>query len=78
MTLSRNGSVVNSGKGSAVLGDPSQAVAWLAYCLGRYGVTLDAGDIVLSGALSAAVPAQPGDVFACDYGPHGMLSARFE
>ncbi len=50
MTLSRNGSVVNSGKGAAVLGDPAQAVAWLAYCLDRYGVTLEAGDIVLSGA----------------------------
>lgn len=78
MTLSRNDSVVNSGKGAAVLGDPAQAVAWLAYCLDRYGVTLEAGDIVLSGALSAAVPAQPGDRFACDYGPFGVLSVQFE
>lgn len=78
MTLSRNDSVVNSGKGAAVLGDPAQAVAWLAYCLDRYGVTLEAGDIVLSGALSAAVPAQPGDRFACDYGPLGVLSVQFE
>ncbi len=78
MKLSREGELINSGFGSAVMGDPSAAVAWLAYCLGEYGVTLDAGDIILSGALSAAVPAKAGETFTCDYGEYGALSVRFE
>lgn len=78
MTLSKDGEVVNSGLGSAVMGDPAEAVAWLAHCLGQYGVTLDAGDVVLSGALSAAVPALPGQSFACDFGDLGCVTVKFE
>lgn len=78
MALSREGDLINSGLGSAVLGDPAEAVAWLAYCMGQYDVSLDKGDIVLSGALSAAVPAKPGEVFTCDYGEFGALHVRFE
>lgn len=77
MDLIRNGEVVNSGEGSAVLGDPAASVAWLVRCLGQYGATLDAGDVVLSGALSAAVPAVPGDSFTCDFGSYGQVSVKF-
>lgn len=77
LTLSQNGREINSGYGSAVLGDPASSVAWLAHCLGRYGITLDKGDVVLSGALSAAVPASPGDVFTCDFAVHGSLRVQF-
>lgn len=78
MTLSKNGEVINSGTGAAVLGDPANAVLWLAKSLGIYGVTLNAGDIILAGALSAAIPAVSGDEFSCDYGKFGILSVRFE
>lgn len=78
MTLSKNGEVINSGTGSAVLGEPANAVLWLAKSLGNYGVTLNAGDIILAGALSAAIPAVSGDEFLCDYGDFGRLSVKFE
>ncbi|NLW42977.1 MAG: 2-keto-4-pentenoate hydratase [Tissierellia bacterium] len=78
MTLSKNGEVINSGNGSAVLGDPANAVLWLARSLGNYGVTLNAGDIILAGALSAAIPAVSGDEFSCDYGEFGVLKVKFE
>ncbi|NLY08785.1 MAG: 2-keto-4-pentenoate hydratase [Tissierellia bacterium] len=78
MTLSKNGEVINSGKGSAVLGDPVNAVLWLARSLGNYGVTLNAGDTILAGALSAAIPAVSGDEFSCNYGEFGILSVKFE
>lgn len=78
MDLLRNGEVINSGEGSAVLGDPAASVAWLAYCLGQYGATLNAGDLVLSGALSAAVPAAPGDKFVCDFGEYGKVCVDFQ
>lgn len=78
MKLYRGGEFVNGGLGSAVMGDPAAAVAWLARCMGQYGVNLEAGDVVMSGALSAAVPAHPGEQFTCDFGPHGAIDVRFE
>jgi 2-oxopent-4-enoate/cis-2-oxohex-4-enoate hydratase len=38
-------------------------VAWLANTLGAFGVTLDAGDIILSGSLVPLAPAVKGDRF---------------
>jgi hypothetical protein len=64
---------------SAVQGDPAQAVAWLANTLGAHGVTLDAGDVILSGSLVPLEPAQKGDVFRNDAArhwyaaPHGLI-----
>ncbi len=59
--LSRNGRVEGTAAGAAVLGSPVQAVAWLANKLGTYGIGLGAGEIILSGAASAAVPVAAGD-----------------
>ena len=62
--VTKNGEPLSEGLGSAVQGDPAQAVAWLANTLGAYGVTLDAGDIILSGSLVPLADAVKGDVFA--------------
>lgn len=78
LTLSRNGTVVNQGMGSAVMSHPAHAVLWLSRSLAQYGVGLNAGDIVLAGAFSAAVPALPGDEFVCDFVGLGKLSLIFE
>ena len=59
----KNGRLVSEGHGAAVQGSPLNAVAWLANTLGRYGVSLEAGDIVLSGSMVPLEPAAPGDVF---------------
>lgn len=78
MSLYKNDELINQGKGSAVLGDPANAVLWLANSLGKYEVKLNAGDIILAGALTAAIPAVSGDEFTCDYGEFGKLSIKFE
>ena len=77
MTLYKNGEVVNNGKGEAVLGDPAIAVAWLANRLWSYGVTLNAGEVILSGAFSAAPEASVGDEFYADFGSLGSVLAKF-
>ena len=77
MTLTKNGEVVGEGKGSAVLGDPAVAVAWLANKLWGYGVALKKGEVILSGAFSAAPEASRGDEFVADFGPMGKVSAKF-
>lgn len=63
VAVTRNGSPLSEGYGHAVQGDPAQAVAWLANTLGAYGVTLDAGDVILSGSLVPLAPVQKGDRF---------------
>ena len=65
--------------GPATRGDAAaaQAVAWLANTLGAYGVTLEAGDVILSGSLVPLEPAVPGDVFAMELHGVGGCTARF-
>ena len=77
MKLYKNGELGNEGKGSAVLGDPAEAVAWLANKLWGYGVEFFKGEVILSGALSATVTAEKGDVFMADFGDFGKVEACF-
>ncbi|NDY90357.1 2-oxopent-4-enoate hydratase [Ideonella livida] len=77
MVLEKNGEVVVTGAGAAALGSPLNAVAWLANTLGRLGMGLKAGEVILSGALGAMVPALPGDQFRVSIGGLGDCSVRF-
>ncbi len=77
VTVTKNGEPLSEGYGAAVQGDPAQAVAWLANTLGAYGVTLDAGDVILSGSLVPLEPAVAGDVFAMELHGVGSCTARF-
>ncbi|RAS83654.1 2-keto-4-pentenoate hydratase [Priestia endophytica] len=77
MVLSKNGEVMNTGVGAAVLGHPASCVAWLANKLFEFGITLKAGEVILSGALSAAVNAEPGDKFQARFAHFGEVSVGF-
>jgi 2-keto-4-pentenoate hydratase len=77
MKLLKNGSVVNEGSGKDVLGDPALCAAWLANKLSEYNVSLKAGEVILSGALSAAVEIKPGDNFTASFTDLGEVSAGF-
>jgi 2-keto-4-pentenoate hydratase len=79
VALTRNGELVATGAGGAALGDPLHAVAWLVNTLHPLGVTLDAGHVVMTGALHAAVPLADGDVFRAEFdwlGPVGLVVVR--
>lgn len=77
VTVTKNGEPLSEGLGSAVQGDPAQAVAWLANTLGEYGVTLDAGDVILSGSLVPLEPAVKGDIFEMQLHGIGGCTAKF-
>ncbi len=77
VTVTKNGLPLSEGYGSAVQGDPAQAVAWLANTLGAYGVTLDAGDVILSGSVVPLAPAEKGDLFEMTLHGIGTCTARF-
>lgn len=78
VTLRQNGAEVGQGSGAAVLGHPAAAVAWLANALAAYGELLRAGDLVLPGAMCAAVPAVGGDSFEAAFTSLGSVALRFE
>ncbi len=75
--LTRNGEPVGTGTGAAVLGHPAMAVAWLANKLAEFGVALLAGQVVLSGSMSGAVPVAPGDTFRGTFTELGEVSLSF-
>ena len=77
VTVTKNGAPLSEGLGSAVQGDPAQAVAWLANTLGSFGVTLNAGDIILSGSLVPLEPAVKGDIFEMELHGVGSATAKF-
>jgi len=78
MSLSINGEVRSSGNGAACLGDPLEALRWLAVQCARFGDPLRAGHLVLSGALGPFVPFAPGDKVEASISGFDTLTAEFE
>lgn len=78
MVLQVNGAVAATGAGAAVLGNPVRCIAWLANKLGEFGVPLRAGDLVIAGALHAALPVAAGDSVHAEFAELGAVTTRFE
>lgn len=72
--LYKNGQIEESGVASAVMGNPINAVAWLARKLDEFGVRMEAGHAILSGSFIRAHPMAVGDTFVADFGPLGQIS----
>jgi 2-oxopent-4-enoate/cis-2-oxohex-4-enoate hydratase len=77
MVLEKNGEIISTSVGAAVQGSPVNAVVWLANTLGRLGIGLKAGEIILSGSQSPLVPVKAGDSLYCSVGGIGGTSVRF-
>lgn len=77
VVLECNGKVVGAGAGAAALGHPATAVAWLANTLAERGQFLDAGHVVLPGALTTAPTAHASDVFVGSFAGLGTVRCRF-
>ena len=78
MVFERNGSVVSTGAGAAVLGNPAESVAWLANKLAAYGISLKKGEFVMSGSLVPAMEVKAGMSFRATFDRIGPVSALFE
>lgn len=75
--LAHDGTVVEEGVGAAALGDPAACVAWLANKLAEFGDRLQAGEVIMPGALHRAVDVQAGDEFTAEFSDIGSVSVRF-
>jgi 2-keto-4-pentenoate hydratase len=73
VVLEHRGEVFGTASGAASLGHPAAAVAWLVRSLALEGEGLRAGEIILSGGLTAAVPVGPGDVVVATIDRLGSL-----
>ncbi|MFZ2511845.1 MAG: fumarylacetoacetate hydrolase family protein [Gordonia sp. (in: high G+C Gram-positive bacteria)] len=77
MRMLINGVEVSTGNGAACLGDPLNAVAWLARAARDFGEPLRAGQVILSGALGPMRPLAAGDEVTVQISGLGEVTARF-
>lgn len=77
MFIEKNGELMNSGAGVEVLGNPAYSVAWLANKLSEFGIGLKAGEIILSGAITAATSVEKGDIISVSFDKLGELQVKF-
>ncbi len=76
-TLSKNGTIEESGVSAAIMGHPAAGVAWLANKLAVVGETLKKGQLLLGGSFTRPVDIAAGDVIYADYGPLGSIGVSF-
>ncbi|MGK3203462.1 fumarylacetoacetate hydrolase family protein [Amycolatopsis sp. MEPSY49] len=77
MVLTINGEVVSTAAGAAVLGNPIRGLVWLANKLAEFGVSLRPGDLVLAGALHAAISVTAGMSVHAEFANIGGITAEF-
>ncbi len=77
MRVFKNGELLSQGEGRAALDSPVKCVTWLANTLGAYGITLNAGDVILSGSWVPLEPVEAGDTMALEITGLGRCEVVF-
>ncbi|CAM4384455.1 2-oxo-3-hexenedioate decarboxylase [Kerstersia similis] len=77
VVLEKNGRLLATAAGAAVLGNPLNSVAMLANMLGRQGRSLPAGPLILTGGITEAFPVAQGDHIRVRYEHLGEVSMHF-
>jgi 2-keto-4-pentenoate hydratase len=78
MSLTINGEERSAGTGAACLGDPLEALRWLAVQCRRFEDPLRTGQVVLSGALGPFVPFAAGDHVVASISGFAPLDVQFK
>jgi len=75
--LEKNGELIATAAGAAVMGHPASAVAWLVRALARRGQGLEAGHVVMAGGMTEAVAVSPGDTVVATFDRLGSVEIPF-
>lgn len=78
MQMTNNGQLVSEGTGSACLGSPLNATLWLAKKMILLGQPLQAGELILSGALGPMIGVKANDHVEAKFEGLGSVSVSFE
>jgi 2-keto-4-pentenoate hydratase len=73
-----DGDEIAASSGANVLGNPLNALAWLANHLAGRGRELEAGHLVITGAATGPLPAPQGSKVTGDFGTLGVVEVRFD
>jgi 2-keto-4-pentenoate hydratase len=74
----RNDELIAEGVGTAVMGDPINALAWLARLLASQGRRLKRDEVVIPGALTAAIPVASGATVRATFAGIGQVACTFK
>jgi 2-keto-4-pentenoate hydratase len=76
LVFRRDTTIVATGAGAQVLGDPAASVAWLANALADRGQGLQAGDVVITGAIAGAHAVGPGQTYTAEFDRLGTVEVH--
>ena len=77
LTLYKNGTAAEESYGRDVLGNPLNALIWLANILLASGSYLKKGDVVMTGAANPALPVAPGEKYVAVCKELGEVAVQF-
>lgn len=75
--LYKNGVLEETGLAAGVLNHPANGICWVARRFAPHGISLEPGQIILSGSFTAPVPVSQGNTITADYGRLGNVSCHF-
>jgi len=78
VTVEINGESVASGSGKDVLGNPVHVVAWLANKLAEFKISLNPGDIIMTGSMTRFVLIRRGDAIKVSFNRLGLMEFSFK
>ena len=77
VVLEKNGEIMTTAAGAAVMGNPLAAVAMLANHLGARNQEIPAGTFIMTGGVTEAISVKAGDSVAVRFHDFGTVSMRF-
>ena len=77
LVLEKNGQILDTGVSASVLGNPAAAVAWLANKMAVSGVSLKAGEVIMSGSFTRMYPVAAGENYTAHFGGIGSVKTSF-
>lgn len=77
MSMTKNGEQVSKGHGAACMGSPLNALHWLAQKMFKLNAPLEAGEVILTGALGPVVEFEAGDKIIASFEGLGQVGLSF-